>query len=153
MQNNSDLVQDAEESVQMLDAVPAAIHQLDLTRETMILMQQQEWSLDFCNRVRTEYLRFLALSFWHRDDELMPSQIIDLLWHVHLRDNRKYQLDCQSALGFQLLHLVAHPPDTPESQQDPGRQRIWRDTLALYKTHFGGVPDQIWNRPPPCVKK
>lgn len=154
MQNSTNLVQGAQESVQMIRPVPALILQLDLRREITLLMQQSRKPMEYCNRVRDEYLRFLALSKWYRTEELMPSDTIDELWHIHIDSGEKYERDCVTALDGKLIHVPAqHPPRSEDGDRDPIRLRIWMLTETRYTENFGPWPRDLWSRPPPCSKK
>ncbi len=90
-----------------------------------------------------EYARFVALKA-HANDltaaepTVRPSARVDAVWHAHLLLPAYYTDMCNHALGGALMH---HDPAT---EQQPGRDAAYQDTLRLYATVFGAPPDAVY---------
>lgn len=90
-----------------------------------------------------EYTRFLSLAgtFGYA---VVPSHIIDLVWHQHILDTARYGLDCNAVFD----HLVEHYPylgfDGLSTRSD--LDRIYAHTLRLYESIFGAPPIELWGQ-------
>src|SRR5882672_8892843 len=51
-----------------------------------------------------DYRRFLTLHLRYPDRTLVPSALLDLVWHYHILDTRKYMEDCERIFGYYLHH-------------------------------------------------
>lgn len=125
--------------------------ELDLTFELKRLQAEQGWSFDVCLAVRDEYIRFLILTRDFENSYIIPSVMIDKLWHIHLLGTAKYAADCDRLVGRFVHHQPTHgtSPSTPEVQAQ--RDRAWNETLALYQRFFNQPPHpDIWVERPPC---
>lgn len=126
--------------------IPAEINALDFSSIKGQLMDPcrgQGWDKEYCDQVHREYLRFLALVYYHPDKQILPSSIIDVFWHAHILDTRKYQVDCQRTLG----HFLHHHPDRdlnllrePEDAASRGRQSP-SNTRSPSAAQEAGEPD------------
>jgi hypothetical protein len=102
---------------------------------------EQGWSAAKSERVLGEYRRFLLLAM-EAGHPVSPSRAVDLAWHQHLLDTRRYwQEFCPRVLGRPLQH-------TPSRGSEEERQRMWeryRRTLASYRAFFGEAPPaDLW---------
>jgi hypothetical protein len=122
------------------------IQDLDLEMIKRKLMDQVEgegWGAADCDAACQEYRRFLALArAYHGQHFIVPSAVVDKVWHMHILDTRKYGPDCERALGFFLHHFPYFGMRGPEDEaalHDAAQQ-----TLELYRRHFGEPPADIW---------
>lgn len=123
------------------------LEQLDLSMVMTKLMDSEEglgWSADHCARVAVEYRRFLALTRHYPDQPVVPSKTIDAFWHAHILDTQAYAEDCQRFFGFFVHHFPYFGMRGPEDAQALGN--AYDSTLARYKSHFGGPPEDLWVR-------
>lgn len=145
--------------------IPPVIQELDVS---MIKQQLADpcgrlgWDQEFCDQVHHEYLRFLALVYYHPELPILPSNTIDEFWHAHILDTRKYQKDCFRILGRFLHHTPAREPleeatnsssqaNSDEPSYSKMHEEVWQQTLRLYEKHYQeSPPARIWKDKPPC---
>lgn len=125
-----------------------AIDQLDLTREMQKLHKDYDWPSSDCEAVCSEYRRFLKLKKLYPDVEIVPSKYVDIFWHAHILNTKKYNRDCNLIFGDFLHHNPFHGAERSEEWKDA----IWQQTLSLYDKEFGSLESvaMIWREPTPC---
>ncbi|NJM46638.1 MAG: hypothetical protein HC860_11070, partial [Alkalinema sp. RU_4_3] len=108
------------------------------------LLRETGWTVEQCDRTIQEYRRFL---FLHRtaSHTVIPSQMVDKVWHLHLLYTRSYWEDlCDNILKTPLHH---HPGSATGDQRD----FFWGNyeaTLKSYETTFHQAPPtDIWPSP------
>lgn len=107
---------------------------------TQRLARENDWSMDYAERVIVEYKRFayLAVMAGHT---VTPSDQIDQAWHLHLTYTRSYWEEFCSVLG-QPLH---HGPTRGGKQEADKFYELYEQTLQSYEQHFGELPPaDIW---------
>ena len=95
-------------------------------------------------RVAVEYRRFLALTRRYPNDAIVPSKIVDTLWHGHILDTQAYAADSERLFGFFLHHFPYFGMRGPADAQALGD--AYDNTLGLYEKHFGLPPTDLWQR-------
>lgn len=83
----------------------------------------------------SDYKRFLTLHKKHPKKTLVPSVIIDTLWHYHMLDSRKYMKDCEEIFGEYLHHDPHFGLGSDEAKQE--NQLAWEETKLLWEQEFG----------------
>jgi len=63
------------------------------------------WSVQRAEFAVEEYRRFLKLNAKYRELRIVPSLLVDEVWHTHILDTRKYAVDCQRIFGYFLHHF------------------------------------------------
>lgn len=63
------------------------------------------WSLDKIETVETWYRRFLFLVHLHPGKSIVPTKDVDLFWHTHILDTKKYMADCEALFGGYVHHF------------------------------------------------
>lgn len=103
------------------------------TETTEAEMTEKEW--DFAEQ---EYRRFLTLKLMYPNVSLVPSKVIDKVWHVHILDTRAYREDCAKVFG----RFIDHYPYFGIYGQDDYQmlQEAFAETVELYERHFGEYP-------------
>lgn len=81
------------------------------------------------------YLRFLTLHLIHPKRTIVPNELIDLVWHYHILDTRKYAEDCERIFGYYLHHDPYFGIGSNESYE--ANQRAWKETQVLWAAEFG----------------
>ena len=111
-----------------------------------VLAAEQDWPLEYAERVESEYRRFLYLAATS-DEEMTPSRAIDKAWHLHLTYTRHYwDVLCREILGRPLHHI----PGTGSEGEDERYVQQYLETLERYRSRFEKVPpEDIWPRPNP----
>jgi hypothetical protein len=80
------------------------------------------------------YRRFLTMRLRYPDRTFVPSGLIDLVWHFHILDTRKYMADCERIFGYYLHHDPYFGINGDEDWQE--NQAAWTDTCALWEVEF-----------------
>jgi hypothetical protein len=120
-----------------LRATFAAIDSLDLTDiENLLQLPRPRgngWTKAKCQLAILEYKRFLKLTSKYRSKSIIPTQLVDEVWHTHILDTRKYARDCDHVFGF-LLH---HNPYLGINGDELFWSSAFDQTKALYEKEFG----------------
>lgn len=82
-----------------------------------------------------EYSRFLALAASSQDKPTVPSASIDLVWHQHILDTRRYSEDCVRLFGAIVHHYPYMGFDGETTLED--LNRAYMDTRRRYEDVFG----------------
>ena len=97
------------------------------------------WSDSDTAAIYKEYLRYLTIEQSFPSSNLVPSELVDEIWHDHILHTKRYAQDCHKMFGKYLHHL----PET-----DPMAGGIKPDiteTLANYRTLFKeNPPVAVW---------
>jgi hypothetical protein len=106
-------------------------------------MSAEEW-----NFAEKEYRRFLSLKSFYPSVSLVPSKLIDEIWHAHILDTRAYREDCQKVFG----QFIDHYPYFGIYGDDDYRDLhdAFQRTVALYERHFGKYPTGTGNEAMRC---
>jgi hypothetical protein len=86
------------------------IAELDLEQVKIKLMHRQSgegWSAARADATEREYRRFLCMMVLHPQENFAPLLDVDMFWHYHILDTRKYAADCEQAFGYFLHHNPA----------------------------------------------
>ena len=113
------------------------------------------WDFGLACRIAAEYRRFWVLCAEHQDEAVVPSNLVDNFWHLHILDTQKYAEDCERFLGFFLHHF---PYFGMRGEADARNlSASWEKTKALYQQTFGEKPPaELWphaNRCPNCGRR
>lgn len=92
------------------------------------------WSQHLINEVERQYRQFLKLSALP-GPVVVPTKLIDVFWHAHILDTRKYAEDCDQIFGRFLHHF---PYFGMRGEQDrENLQKSFLDTLRRVEEVFG----------------
>ena len=125
----------------------SGIAAIDFSMVKLKLMDTEEgegWGADHCDRVEREYRRYLELSRQYSDKAIVPSKVVDTFWHFHILDTQAYADDCDRAFGYFLHHYPYFGMRGEQDAQALGA--AYDETLALYESHFGFPPEDLWAR-------
>jgi hypothetical protein len=115
----------------------ATIAALDLDPIKAKLMHKESgesWTLEQTNAIETEYRRFLYLMKKFPNELAAPRFDVDIFWHYHILDTRKYAHDCDAVFGYFLHHF---PYLGLRGEEDlEAHQRIGQRTRELYEETF-----------------
>lgn len=90
----------------MVKVVQARVDGVNLSHVRDRLRTEHKWTMEFASRVEREYRRFLVmLAFF---DHVVPLRMVDLLWHAHILDTRKYARDCDVIFGKFMHHAPTY---------------------------------------------
>lgn len=112
---------------------------LDLGMIKLKAMEDEGWNANYTTRVEQEYKRFLYLVLYHNVTGV-PSQKVDVMWHLHILDTTKYMQDCRTVFKKKYLHhKPSYTPDERADLKEPSRK-----FMEKYGEVFGPIPLDIW---------
>ena len=92
-------------------------------------------------RAIAEYRRMLELIQRYPNVPAVPSKLVDLVWHEHVLDTRRYHRDSLRMFG-EYLH---HSPSFGGGEEKAEMVQQQRDMLRKYTDLYGEAPDpSIW---------
>ena len=112
-----------------LDSLPAIAYKL-INPE-----QGQGWTKEQTELAIANYIRFLVLKHEYPNAEIVPSQEIDRVWHLHILDTLNYAADCQAVFG-QFIHHFPYFGIRGKSDR-ASLETAFARTQTLFKEHFG----------------
>jgi hypothetical protein len=122
------------------DALDRNVSRLDFkrlkhkyTESSEAEMTATEWDI-----AELEYRRFLSLKCLYPSVVLVPSQLVDTVWHAHILDTRAYREDCAQVFGRFIDHYPYFGINGQADYQD--LQSAFAQTVSLYEQHFGAYP-------------
>jgi len=109
------------------------------------LARENAWRSAYAERVLLEYKKFIYLCAVTQE-KMMPSNIIDQAWHLHLAFTRSYWgVLCGSILKTELHHYPMASASEAEAYY-----KGYHSTLDMYRKAFGRhAPADIW---PPTME-
>ena len=84
-----------------------------------------------------QYKKFLSLKRKYPDSELVPTEEIDSVWHVHILDTKNYADDCNMLFGKFLNHEPYFGPYSKERREDMARW--FEETSIFWQMEYGEV--------------
>ena len=113
------------------------IENLDLDLITKNFIRKYKVSELAAKECEKLYKNFLFLSFKYKDKkEIAPSEDVDLFWHEHILDTKKYAEDCNSIFG-EIRHHYPYA-GLPGAEIDKTKLKsIFNETQELHKKEFG----------------
>lgn len=112
------------------------IHSLDLSYLIDVMCREDyplpRWIKPEAEKACLIYKRFLLLFKKHPHEPLVPSRIIDEVWHNHILHTQQYTTDCQAIFGHYLHHTPANPQENPTQLVND-----YQKTKQLYLDLFG----------------
>jgi hypothetical protein len=96
------------------------------------------WSLVKIETLEKWYRRFLFLVKLYPEKTIVPTKDIDIFWHTHILDTKKYMMDCESLFGGYFHHF---PYFGMRGEQDRmNLEEAFSETEELYLGVFGESP-------------
>lgn len=106
---------------------------LDLAPIAYKVCRDEGWSVERVDDVELQYRAYLQLVRDHpRSEELAPSREVDIFWHHHLLDSRKYEIDCQALFGG-FLHHYPYSGVFSEADKQSQRLRVERSMALIHE--------------------
>jgi len=117
---------------------------LDLEPIKFSLTQREDgvkWTRNKAAMIEIWYRRFLYLSNLYTDKVIVPCKDIDIFWHTHILDTKKYLSDCESLFGRYFHHF---PYFGMRGEKDRSNlEKAFSETEELFLKHFGESPVSI----------
>ena len=114
------------------------VNQLDFTMLKMKMVEEHDWTPEFCDEVEALYRRFLALNARYPNRKICPTGPIDEFWHAHILDTRAYMRDCEDIFGYYLHHFPYFGMRGPEDHA--ALEKAFRESVEMFILHFGIDP-------------
>lgn len=93
------------------------------------------WTEELWEVAEQDYRRFLALHQRFPRRQLVPSKLLDEVWHLHVLDTAKYRKDCDRIFGHFLDHYPYFGLDGEADQAN--LHKGFEETDALFLEVFG----------------
>lgn len=118
------------------------IDNLDLSMVKMKLCLPVEkegkgWTLSQADIAELWYKRFLKLCLL-RSEDVVPTKMIDEVWHAHILDTRAYHADCRRIFGRYLHHFPYFGLRSKLDQRN--LKKAFEATASLFEEYFGESP-------------
>lgn len=111
------------------------IDSLDLDSVTNKLVNKYKWKKQDAKECEKLYKNFLFLNFkYGKDISLVPTEEIDVFWHEHILDTKKYMNDCDYVFGKYLHH---EQRDLASSGSGNKINDFFEQTQEAHKKEFG----------------
>jgi hypothetical protein len=113
------------------------IKRIDFTMVKLKLRDPHEgqgWTEEECDIAEEEYIKFLALKRAYPEIDIVPNKMVDMIWHQHILDTKKYAEDCDMIFGYFLHHYPYFGMNGPTDAQNLAD--AFEETKELYRLHF-----------------
>lgn len=101
------------------------------------------WSAQRADDAEKLYRCFLALQILYAESEqrIVPPSEVDLFWHQHILDTRKYAMDCDLVLGRFLHHFPYFGMRGPDDERALFEAATW--SISQFRSCFGDSIGQL----------
>lgn len=89
----------------------------------------------------SEYRRLLYLIQKHPDLPIVPSKLVDLVWHEHILDTQQYKKDCQSLFGRYIHHAPSFGDDHDEATKME-KESMLKDQASMFEKYVELYEDE-----------
>lgn len=113
------------------------LQRLDLEPVKLKLTHKEEggdWTREQADRVGVWYKRFLFLVAKYPEKVIVPTRMIDEMWHAHILDTIKYEKDCDRIFGHFLHHFPYFGMRGESDAQE--LRRCFEETKKLFVQDF-----------------
>jgi len=114
------------------------VDQIDFTMLKQKMIEEHNWTSEFCEEAESLYRRFLALNARYPGRKICPTGPIDAFWHAHILDTRAYMRDCELVFGEYLHHFPYFGMRGPDDHE--ALEKAFRESIELFIIHFGIDP-------------
>jgi hypothetical protein len=122
-----------------------AINAWDMHRVKQLLIERYEFYPEMTNKMEREYKRFIAIRIQHPDQAIVPSHLVDEMWHTHILFTRDYIAFCEAVNG----EYIHHAPFLKNEKRK--HNSSIKTTLTLYINMFGQPDRDIWLKAADCT--
>ncbi len=133
-----DTISIANESNSKFDNLHQSIQDLDLRRIIWKMADPDEgkgFTPQMLARAELDYRRFLHLHLLFPEVDLVPTEMIDEVWHQHILDTNAYAADCEKVFGHFLHHYPYFGMEGEEDQEN--LQSCFVETQRIWEREFG----------------
>ncbi len=109
---------------------------LEMIKMKMSLLDEGEgWTKEQCEYAEVEYKRFLHLNKKFLKSAIVPTDVIDTMWHYHILDTRAYHKDSEQVFGGYFHHFPYFGLRGDEDKQN--LINSFEQTKSTYEKEFG----------------
>jgi hypothetical protein len=111
---------------------------IDFSPTALKLIEPDEgeaWTIEEAVAAIEQYRHFLVLHFLYPDRSLVPTRIVDRVWHESILNTTKYLRDCTETFGYFLHHVPSFKAIDAVDKQ--ASEAAFNDTCQLWERHFG----------------
>jgi len=109
---------------------------LEMIKMKMSLEGEGEgWTKEQCDDAEVEYKRFLHLNKKFLKAGIVPTDIIDTMWHYHILDTRAYHKHCETVFGGYFHHFPYFGLRGDDDKQN--LLNAFEHTQQVYQQEFG----------------
>lgn len=114
------------------------IDRLDFVKikDKLCLEDDGKWSREKADEAEKFYKMFLKLHVLYPNATIVPSKLIDGMWHAHILDTKRYHKDCQAIFGEYMHHYPYFGVEDDRKELE----EAFSFTMALFQEHFGENP-------------
>ncbi|MBK7930075.1 MAG: glycine-rich domain-containing protein-like [Bryobacterales bacterium] len=91
-------------------------------------------TLHYADTLAIQYRQFLTLCYLYPEENIVPTQPIDKIWHTHILDTKKYQDDCEFLFGYYLHHFPYFGLRGDDDKNNLAK--AGKETRRLFNLHF-----------------
>jgi hypothetical protein len=114
------------------------LEELDFSMVKKKVLINEPFSGELVDTIEKWYKRFLFLNYKYSNYSIVPNELIDLFWHNHILDTRKYQSDCVVLFGNFLHHF---PYFGMRDEEDRKQLNLsYEQTKKMFFLEFGEIP-------------
>lgn len=114
------------------------LEELDLSPIKEKILLNESFTRELVEVIEKWYKRFLFLNYKYPTHSIVPNELIDLFWHNHILDTRKYSTDCINLFGSFLHHF---PYFGMRGEEDRNQLNIaYEQTKKFFLLEFGEIP-------------
>jgi len=119
-----------------ITAAMAIINKLDFTDQNATLISYHGWKTEKVLATEIIYRKWLALhKVYNQEIVIAPNKQLDLYWHFHILDTRKYMEDCMQTFGKYLHHYPYFGLSDANAAHD--LETAFQLSRNLFIKHFG----------------
>lgn len=108
---------------------------MEMIKMKMSLEDEGEgWTKEQCDDAEIEYKRFLHLNKKFLKSAIVPTDVIDTVWHYHILDTRAYHKDSEAVFGGYFHHFPYFGLRGDEDKQN--LNNAFEQTKELYEREF-----------------
>lgn len=93
------------------------------------------WTAEYADEIEIEYKRFLHLNKKYPTAGIVPTDVMDEMWHYHILDTRAYIKDSNEVFGGYFHHFPYFGLRGTEDEQN--LYNAFLATQELYEKEFG----------------
>lgn len=101
---------------------------LDLDRLRSLVKQCTGYDNTTVNHLTERYVKWLSLKITYKNQSIVPTTEIDIVWHQHILDSEQYFSDCTNLSG----EYIHHRPHLKQSSS----LSSFKKTKLLWKKHY-----------------